>query len=64
MRIYGMKSGRNNMSKLIARSYMYNSKKKNNTKQDNVPNIDTNEYGCGTILFIIIVFILLIILFM
>lgn len=23
MRIYGMKSGRNNMSKLIARSYMY-----------------------------------------
>lgn len=64
MRIYGMKSGRNNMSKLIARSYMYNSKKKNNTKakQNNVSN--TNEYGCGTILFIIIVFILLIISFM
>ncbi len=64
MRIYGMKSGRNNMSKLIARSYMDNSKKKNNTKQDNISNTDTNEYGCGTILFIIIIFILLIILFM
>lgn len=64
MRIYGMRSGRNNMSKLIARSYMYNSKKKNNTKQDNVSNTDTNEYGCRTILFIIIIFILLIISFM
>lgn len=40
------------------------SKKKNNTKQDNISNTDTNEYGCGTILFIIIIFILLIILFM
>ena len=28
MRIYGMKSGRNNMSKLITRSIMYNSPKK------------------------------------
>jgi hypothetical protein len=43
---------------------MYNSKKKNNTKakQNNVSN--TNECGCGTILFIIILFILLIISFM
>ena len=62
MRIYGMKSGRNNMSKLIARSYMYNSKNNTKAKQNNVSN--TNECGCGTILFAIIVFILLLILFM
>ena len=62
MRFYGMRSGRNNMSKLIARSYMYNSKKKSNTKQNNISN--TNECGCGTILLMFIIIILLIILFM
>ena len=29
MRIYGMRSGRNNMNRLIARSIMYNTPKKN-----------------------------------
>ena len=32
MRIYGIHSGRNNMSKLIARSIMYNSPKKKSVK--------------------------------
>ena len=32
MRIYGMKSGRNNMSRLLARSIMYNSPKKKSVK--------------------------------
>ena len=32
MRIYGMKSGKNNMSRLIARSIMYNSPKKKSVK--------------------------------
>ena len=30
MRFYGIRSGRNNMSRLIARSVMYNTPKKNN----------------------------------
>lgn len=35
MRIYGMHSGRNNMSRLLARSIIYNtSKKKKNTKNN------------------------------
>lgn len=32
MRIYGMKSGKNNMSRLLARSIMYNSPKKKSVK--------------------------------
>ena len=32
MRIYGYKSGRNNMSRLLARSIMYNSPKKKSVR--------------------------------
>ena len=39
MRIYGMKSGRNNMNRLIARSIMYNTPKKNkNVNKQNEEN--------------------------
>ena len=31
MRIYGIRSGRNNMSRLIARSIMYNTPKRHNS---------------------------------
>ena len=39
MRIYGMRSGRNNMNRLIARSIMYNTPKKNkNVNKQNEEN--------------------------
>ena len=57
MRIYGIHSGRNNMSKLIARSIMYNSPKKKSTQQHNTTNSDTS------ILVYIIAFIIIALLF-
>ena len=41
MRIYGMRSGRNNMNRLIARSIMYNTPKKN--KKINEQNEENKE---------------------
>ena len=42
MRIYGMRSGRNNMSRLLARSVMYNSPKKRTNNINNNSNTTTS----------------------
>lgn len=54
MRIYGIHSGRNNMSKLIARSIMYNSPK---NKSDKVEPTTTESFWIYLIAFIIIALI-------
>ena len=56
MRIYGIHSGRNNMSKLIARSIMYNSPKKQKYNK-------TNSDASTSILVYIIAFIIVALLF-
>lgn len=46
-RIYGIKSGRNNMNKFIARSYMYNSNNSNNNQpqlQQELKNGNNYDY--------------------
>ena len=43
MRIYGIRSGRNNIARLIVRSYIYNNKKYNNNKTTNIYNNDSIE---------------------
>ena len=42
MRIYGNRSGRNNMSRLLARSIMYNSPKKKSVKVEPTTDEDNN----------------------
>lgn len=68
MRIYGKCSGRNNMSRLIARSIMYNSRGKKKSKpnskpQTTIPTTTNESDSMGGILFIaflyFIIFILL-----
>ena len=54
MRIYGMRSGRNNMSRLIARSIMYNSPKKKSVK---VEPTTTESFWIYLIAFIVIALI-------
>ena len=54
MRIYGMKSGKNNMSRLLARSIMYNSPKKKSVK---IEPTTTESFWIYLIAFIIIAFI-------
>ena len=54
MRIYSMKSGRNNMSRLLARSIMYNSPKKKSVK---VQPTTTESFWIYLIVFIIIALI-------
>ena len=56
MRIYGIHSGRNNMSKLIARSIMYNSPKKQ--KYTNSNSETTTSILVYIISFIIIALLL------
>ena len=55
MRIYGMRSGRNNMSRLLARSIMYNSPKKKSDKVE--PTTTTESFWIYLIAFIIIALI-------
>lgn len=66
MRIYGMRSGRNNMSRLIARSIMYNSKKsKPKAKTSVTPTTTTNVNetdSVGGILFIAFLYVIIIVL--
>lgn len=74
MRIYGLHSGRNNMSRLIARSIMYNSRGKNNKSYSQVKpysqvrttpttNVTNNESNTtGSILFIIFLYVIIAIL--
>lgn len=67
MRIYGLHSGRNNMSRLIARSIMYNSRGKKKSKpksQTTVPTATlTNESdSIGGILFIVFLYFIIFIL--
>ena len=46
MRFYGIRSGRNNMSRLIARSVMYNTPKKNNVvNSTKTQNDEESFYG-------------------
>ena len=54
MRIYGIHSGRNNMSKLIARSIMYNSPKKKSVR---VEPTTTESFWIYLIAFIIVALI-------
>ena len=54
MRIYGMKSGKNNMSRLLARSIMYNSPKKKSVK---VEPTTTESFWIYLIAFIIVMLI-------
>ena len=54
MRIYGMRSGRNNMGRLLARSIMYNSPKR---KSDKVEPTTTKSFWIYLIMFIIIALI-------
>lgn len=54
MRIYGIHNGRNNMSKLIARSIIYNSPKKKSVK---VEPTTTESFWIYLIMFIVIALI-------
>ena len=54
MRIYGMKSGKNNMSRLLARSIMYNSPK---NKSDKVEPTTTESFWIYLIALIIVTLI-------
>lgn len=53
MRFYGVRSGRNNMSRMIARSIMFNSPKKNYNTVNNSANMNGETLG----IFFIMVFI-------
>ena len=60
MRFYGIRSGRNNMSRLIARSIMYNTPKKYNSV---VKKNDESDEALGVfIIMIVIVCIIIVIL--
>lgn len=61
MRIYGMRSGRNNMNRLIARSIMYNTPKKNkNVNKQNEENKElwNNEHPIASLFAWIIMLII------
>ena len=58
MRFYGIRSGRNNMSRMIARSIMYNTPKKSNTPTTNNSNGEI-DFGGLIIVAIIICLIIL-----
>ena len=60
MRFYGIRSGRNNMSKLVARSIMYNAPKRHNSviKKDE----ESDEVLGVFIIMIVIVCIIIVIL--
>ena len=61
MRIYGMRSGRNNMNRLIARSIMYNTPKKNkNVNKQNEENKELwyNEHAIASLFAWIIMLII------
>lgn len=60
MRFYGIRSGRNNMSRLIARSIMYNTPKRHNSVVKK--NEESDETLSMFILMIAIVCIIIIIL--
>ena len=60
MRFYGIRSGRNNMSRLIARSIMYNTPKKHNSVVKK--NEKSDETLSIFILMVIIVCIIIVIL--
>ena len=49
MRIYGMKSGRNNMNRLIARSIMYNTPKKNKNVNKQNEKLRDNEHPIASL---------------
>lgn len=60
MRFYGIRSGRNNMSRLIARSIMYNTPKRHNSVVKK--NEESHETLSIFILMVVIVCIIIVVL--
>ena len=60
MRFYGIRSGRNNMSRLIARSIMYNAPKRHNSVVKK--NEESDETLSIFILMVVIVCIIIVVL--
>lgn len=65
MRFYGTHSGKNNMSRLLARSYMFNSNKnKNKYNNDNDRNTNRDENDWCLIISFIVIFVSFVVFFM
>lgn len=60
MRFYGIRSGRNNISRLIARSIMFNSPKKNYRTVNN--SVKMNDEALGIFIIIVVIVCLIVIL--